>query len=106
MFEAVNTGLPPRRWLVPAVCIALCLALLGGISFWAVNGLAALLSSADTFPPEGGSLGRLLRLLAQHRRAAGAQLRVVAVGADGRVVVPAPGALGGVGQLDGHHLIR
>ena len=24
-----------RRWLVPAVCILLCLTLLGGISFWA-----------------------------------------------------------------------
>lgn len=37
----------PRRWLVPAVCILLCLALLGGISFWAVNGLAALLADAQ-----------------------------------------------------------
>ena len=30
----------PRRWIVTAVCIVLCLALLGSISFWAVNGLA------------------------------------------------------------------
>ena len=43
----------PRRWLVPAVCIALCLALLGGISFWAVNGLAALLSSVEFRDPFG-----------------------------------------------------
>jgi serine protease Do len=38
---------------VPAVCIALCLALLGGISFWAVNGLAALLSSVEFRDPFG-----------------------------------------------------
>ena len=38
-----------RRWLVPVVCVVLCLALLGGISFWAVNGLAELLAGAD-FP--------------------------------------------------------
>ena len=37
----------PRQWIVPAVCIVLVLALLGGISFWAVNGLANLLSNAD-----------------------------------------------------------
>ena len=43
----VRRSRSPRRWLVPAVCIALCLALLGGISFWAVNGLAALLSSVE-----------------------------------------------------------
>ena len=43
----------PRRWLVPAVCIALCLALLGGNSFWAVNGLAALLSSVEFRDPFG-----------------------------------------------------
>lgn len=36
----------PRRWLVPTVCVLLCLALLGGISFWAVNGLARLLADA------------------------------------------------------------
>ena len=39
----------PRRWIVPAVSVVLALALLVGISFWAVNGLANLLSSAD-FP--------------------------------------------------------
>ena len=42
-----------RQWLVPVVCIVLCVALLGGISFWAVNGLAALLASAP--PPAGSS---------------------------------------------------
>ena len=54
-------GLPPRpaprpggkrsarRWIVPAVCIVLVLALLAGVSFWAVNGLAALLENAE-FP--------------------------------------------------------
>lgn len=36
-----------RRWLVPAVCILLCLTLLGGISFWAVNGLARLLAESQ-----------------------------------------------------------
>ncbi len=40
---------PLRRWLVPVVCVVLCLALLGGISFWAVNGLAGLLAGAE-FP--------------------------------------------------------
>lgn len=41
---------PIRRWIITIVCIVLCLALLGGISFWAVNGLAGLLASAD--PPD------------------------------------------------------
>ena len=36
-----------RRWMVSIVCIVLCLALLGGVSFWAVNGLAGLLANAD-----------------------------------------------------------
>ena len=36
-----------RRWLVSAVCVVLCLALLGGISFWAVNGLAGLLAGVQ-----------------------------------------------------------
>lgn len=49
----VRRSRSPRRWLVPAVCIALCLALLGGISFWAVNGLAALLSSVEFRDPFG-----------------------------------------------------
>jgi len=49
----VRRNRSPRRWLVPAVCIALCLALLGGISFWAVNGLAALLSSVEFRDPFG-----------------------------------------------------
>lgn len=36
-----------RRWLVTAVSLVLCLALLGGISFWAVNGLAGLLADVQ-----------------------------------------------------------
>lgn len=42
-----------RRWLVPGVCAVLCLALLGGISFWAVNGLAGLLADVQ-FPDSFG----------------------------------------------------
>ena len=38
-----------RRRIVSVVCVVLVLALLGGISFWAVNGLANLLNNAD-FP--------------------------------------------------------
>ena len=45
----------PRRWIVPTVCVLLALALLGGISFWAVNGLANLLDSVD-FPDSSGDL--------------------------------------------------
>ena len=30
-----------RRWAVSILCVVLCLALLGGISFWAVSGRAA-----------------------------------------------------------------
>ncbi|MBD5133543.1 MAG: hypothetical protein HDT38_03570, partial [Clostridiales bacterium] len=37
----------PRRWIVPVVCIVLVLAVLGGISFWAVNGIMGLLSSVQ-----------------------------------------------------------
>ena len=36
-----------RRWLVRIVCAVLCLALLGGASFWAVNGLAEWLSGVE-----------------------------------------------------------
>ena len=44
---------PPRRWVIPAVCILLCVALLGGICFWAVNGLAALLADVEFRDPFG-----------------------------------------------------
>ena len=44
-----KTRRSPRRWIVSAVCIVLVLAVLGGISFWAVNGLANLLANAE-FP--------------------------------------------------------
>ena len=43
----------PRRWIVPTVCVVLALVLLGGISFWAVNGLANLLDNAE-FPENSG----------------------------------------------------
>ena len=43
----------PRRWIVPAVCVVLVLALLGGISFWAVNGLVNALANAE-FPSSSG----------------------------------------------------
>ena len=39
----------PRRWVVPLVCVVLVLILMGGISAWAVNGLANLLKNAE-FP--------------------------------------------------------
>ena len=39
----------PRRWLVPTVCVVLAVALLFGISAWAVNGLANALRNAE-FP--------------------------------------------------------
>lgn len=41
-----------RRWLVRGVCIVLCLALLAGTSFWAVNGLAQWLAGAEL--PDSG----------------------------------------------------
>ena len=37
----------PRRWFISAACVVLVLALLGGICFWAVNGLAGLLANAE-----------------------------------------------------------
>lgn len=43
----------PRRWAVTIVSIVLCVALLGGISFWAVNGLAELLANMP--PPAAAS---------------------------------------------------
>ena len=39
----------PRRWIVPTVCVVLAVALLFGISAWAVNGLADALRNAE-FP--------------------------------------------------------
>ena len=38
-----------RRWLVPLVCIVLCIALLGSVCFWAVNGIAEMLAQME--PP-------------------------------------------------------
>lgn len=55
----------PRRWVVAIVCIVLCLALLGGISFWAVKGIVELIesvqrpdSSADSLPRPSWSIPR------------------------------------------------
>ncbi len=36
-----------RRWAVSILCVVLCLALLGSISFWAVSGLAELLAGME-----------------------------------------------------------
>lgn len=41
-----------RRWLVSIVCILLCLSLLGGISFWAVSRIAALIAEAEQARPD------------------------------------------------------
>lgn len=41
-----------RRWLAAAVAVVLCLALLGGVSFWAVNGIAGLMAQAGSAPPD------------------------------------------------------
>lgn len=42
----------PRRWLVSAVCVVLCLALLAGTGIWAINGLANLATGGN---PPGSS---------------------------------------------------
>ena len=42
-----------RRWIVPTVCVVLAVALLFGISAWAVNGLANALRNAE-FPASSG----------------------------------------------------
>ena len=41
-----------RRWLVSIVCILLCLSMLGGISFWAVSRIAALVTQAAQERPD------------------------------------------------------
>lgn len=40
-----------RRWAVSIVCILLCLSMLGGISFWAVSRIAALIAEAQRDRP-------------------------------------------------------
>ena len=40
-----------RRWAVSIVCILLCLSMLGGISFWAVSRIAALIAEAQRDQP-------------------------------------------------------
>ena len=37
------------RWIIPVVCVVVVLTLLGGISFWAVTGLAGLLANSGGF---------------------------------------------------------
>ncbi len=41
-----------RRWLIPALSVVLVLALLGGISFWAVNAIAGMLAQASPGLPD------------------------------------------------------
>lgn len=41
-----------RRWLVPLVCVVLCVALLGGICFQAVSGILDIMAQADPGLPE------------------------------------------------------
>ncbi|MBD5132893.1 MAG: trypsin-like serine protease, partial [Clostridiales bacterium] len=40
-----------RRWLVPVVSILLCLSLLGGVCFWAVNRIASIIAEAGRDDP-------------------------------------------------------
>ena len=41
-----------RRWLVPLVCVVLCLSLLGSACFWAVNSIAGMISQARPEMPD------------------------------------------------------
>lgn len=41
-----------RSWLIPTVAVVLCLALLGGASFWAVNGIANILAQMEPAGPD------------------------------------------------------
>lgn len=41
-----------RRWAVPLVSVVLCLSLLGGICFWAVNGIADIVAQAKPTLPD------------------------------------------------------
>ena len=41
-----------RSWLIPTVAVVLCLALLGGASFWAVNGIANILTQMEPAGPD------------------------------------------------------
>ena len=42
----------PRRWLVPLVSVILVLSLLGGVCFWAVNGIASMVSQLEPTLPD------------------------------------------------------
>ena len=41
-----------RRWLVPLVCVVLCLSLLGGACYWAVSSIADMIAQADPGMPD------------------------------------------------------
>ena len=41
-----------RRWVGPVVAIVLCLSLLGGVCFWAVNGIAGMLAQMEPSLPD------------------------------------------------------
>ena len=41
-----------RRWMAPVVSIVLCLVLLGGVCFWAVNGIAGMLAQMEPSLPD------------------------------------------------------
>lgn len=42
----------PRRWVIPLVSIVLCVSLLGGVCFWAVNGIMEILSQVEPTLPD------------------------------------------------------
>ena len=42
----------PRRWLVPLVSVILVVSLLGGVCFWAVNGIASMVSQLEPTLPD------------------------------------------------------
>lgn len=47
-----KTKRSPRRWMVPLVSIVLCVSLLGGICFWAVNGIVEIFSQLEPTLPD------------------------------------------------------
>lgn len=42
----------PRRWAAPVLAIVLCVSLLGGVCFWAVNGIAGMIAQIEPSLPE------------------------------------------------------
>ena len=43
---------PLRRWLIPLVAIVLVVAILGGVCFWAVNGIGSMIAQANPALPD------------------------------------------------------